>query len=673
MEVGGLTQFQSRVQTMPKEIEKSLSRQISKFMWTDQTPMVNREIMSSRIDFGGKKVMDMEARNEAIELMKMRAYLSHGQDRPRWAYLADILIARNLPKDQEKIPMELRQNIYLQTWTTKTSASSRLPQSLRAMLKVAKKYNVDFNPPALTQDAKSQLQVWYHKGLDVEKRPQNNSKWAKCQRNNHNIYTVGDMTAYVTTALPHRHNGRRNCACYPCKAARELKCEHPHKCREAARAFLDAIHRKWDPRSDDQASTMRLTQDQLEQNMNANLKRDKIFFDPMIPTCAKIDDEFRVFVNPENLRNEPPLRGGRAGMQNRAETVVIYGIQGDKSIEDAPGYGSIWFSHDSPRNTRYRCSKTSPQLQDIEAEGILRLLREAPKNVDLHILLRSENLIRTLTKNLPKLEERGWIGIPNRQVLQSVVRELRKRTGYTALQCINDADNSTRVRRARDLAEDTSIRAENDEIPLTASPEFAVNGLRLKTATQSLLYEGIMETKHQEIRRPTLINLDITRHAVKEHFTGSFPSDSEIWKSIRSKNFSQKARAFLWKAMHNAYRIGSYWRHIPNYEQRQDCHVCGTEDNMSHILTECRASGQEVIWQLTEELWKKRGLPWSKPTLGMILGCGLASFRATDRRKKILHGANRLFAILVSESAHLAWKISRTFKVEHDSNPDKIR
>lgn len=64
------------------------------------------------------------------------------------------------------------------------------------------------------------------------------------------------------------------------------------------------------------------------------------------------------------------------------------------------------------------------------------------------------------------------------------------------------------------------------------------------------------------------MNLDITRYAIEAR-NGVLPSDVRIWKSITNKNISKNISADLWKAMHNAYKIGDYWMHIPNDEHRE--------------------------------------------------------------------------------------------------------
>ena len=93
---------------------------------------------------------------------------------------------------------------------------------------------------------------------------------------------------------------------------------------------------------------------------------------------------------------------------------------------------------------------------------------------------------------------------------------------------------------------------------------------------------------------------------------------------------------------------------------------------MEHILTECKASGQDVIWSLAEELWALRGLPWIKPRFGTILGCGLADFRTVENENSRLVGANRLYAILLSESAHQIWRTRCKWKISDEASLEKI-
>jgi len=53
------------------------------------------------------------------------------------------------------------------------------------------------------------------------------------------------------------------------------------------------------------------------------------------------------------------------------------------------------------------------------------------------------------------------------------------------------------------------------------------------------------------------------------------------------------------------------------------------------------------------------------------LGCGLAAYQSEEGNHK-LTGANRLYAILISESAHLIWRIRCKWKISDGAEPDKI-
>ncbi|KAJ7801831.1 hypothetical protein B0H14DRAFT_2300110, partial [Mycena olivaceomarginata] len=76
---------------------------------------------------------------------------------------------------------------------------------------------------------------------------------------------------------------------------------------------------------------------------------------------------------------------------------------------------------------------------------------------------------------------------------------------------------------------------------------------------------------------------------------------------------------------------------------------------MEHALLDCNAAGHEIIWNLCSERWEKRFIMMPDTSIGLILGYGLTEFK--DIKGKRLPEANRLFKIVVSESAFLIWKI----------------
>jgi hypothetical protein len=124
-------------------------------------------------------------------------------------------------------------------------------------------------------------------------------------------------------------------------------------------------------------------------------------------------------------------------------------------------------------------------------------------------------------------------------------------------------------------------------------------------------------------------------------------------------------RAFLWKCTHNAYKIGNFWDKIPEHEHYSLCPVCKVEKSMEHILLQCTIPGQQVIWNLARQLWELKKKRWPRISYGTILGCSLA--KMTDNVYK--RGDNRLFHILVSESAHLIWKLRCERRITHNDSP----
>jgi ribonuclease HI len=70
---------------------------------------------------------------------------------------------------------------------------------------------------------------------------------------------------------------------------------------------------------------------------------------------------------------------------------------------------------------------------------------------------------------------------------------------------------------------------------------------------------------------------------------------------------------------------------------------------MEHILTECREPGQKEVWDLATQMWQKKTGQNMKPTFGQILAGGATKFKDP--------GEKRLYKILITESAHLIWKL----------------
>lgn len=128
-----------------------------------------------------------------------------------------------------------------------------------------------------------------------------------------------------------------------------------------------------------------------------------------------------------------------------------------------------------------------------------------------------------------------------------------------------------------------------------------------------------------------------------------------LWKSIRHKNMKKNIRDFWWKACHDALRIGTFWEKLDGYEQRLLCSHCGVTESLEHILVDCEAPGQSILWNELNQVAKEKGLPNYPITYGSILGSPAASLKHTTGKNTPV--TDRFYNIVIPETAHLIWKL----------------
>jgi len=122
MIVGGFTQYLMQVQQMPKKIEKQLQKIAHTFIWSDKKSPVKEDMLLAPNNIGGQGLLDIQARNEAIQLMWLKSYLNLGPSHVPWADYADAIMMMNIPKTEKNIKPEMPKNIFLQTWKTYTGS-----------------------------------------------------------------------------------------------------------------------------------------------------------------------------------------------------------------------------------------------------------------------------------------------------------------------------------------------------------------------------------------------------------------------------------------------------------------------------------------------------------------------------------------------------------------------
>jgi hypothetical protein len=86
------------------------------------------------------------------------------------------------------------------------------------------------------------------------------------------------------------------------------------------------------------------------------------------------------------------------------------------------------------------------------------------------------------------------------------------------------------------------------------------------------------------------------------------------------------------------------------------CTTCGVHESMEHILTQCGMPGQKEVWDLASNMWRLKTGKAMSPTIGQIMAGG-----ATKHSNP---GTTRLYKILITESAHLIWRLRNERRIQ---------
>ncbi|KAJ7089041.1 hypothetical protein C8R43DRAFT_908634 [Mycena crocata] len=241
-------------------------------------------------------------------------------------------------------------------------------------------------------------------------------------------------------------------------------------------------------------------------------------------------------------------------------------------------------------------------LASAEIVAALHASREYTPDTEIRLESGRNTVIRAVSKNLPVWEDKGWTGVPNKHATRALVGALRLRTAKTTIAVVKESEGT---KEAVTLAHHALERARGNSghsfVDTQVEPRVQIGGAKLSTLTQASAYRAIKDLRNQAHRKETDMNINIIQNAIKMTYKKT-PTVAAIWKSIRHPDISRQIRNFLWKVIHGANRVGKYWRHIPELEDRENCSQCGVEESIQHILFECESPGQAEVWSLAKEL-----------------------------------------------------------------------
>ncbi|KAF8214141.1 RnaseH-domain-containing protein [Mycena galopus ATCC 62051] len=320
-----------------------------------------------------------------------------------------------------------------------------------------------------------------------------------------------------------------------------------------------------------------------------------------------------------------------------------------------------------------------PSNQIGEIIAIKEAAELAPIDSPLKIISDSKYAIEGLTKYLQNWQDEGFHTVANGDVFALTVAKIRERRAPTELKWVKGHSGNTGNEAADVLAGEGSRKATHDEINTEALAPLVLSGAKLQAMTQSKAYKIIRKiemekpTTHALLKRPaTKRNMKLAKEAATT--TEGNPPARKIWRATRDKEISRSIRFFLWMLIHDGYKVGKFWSHIPgfrdghgfftgflrvlcNHDHWGECPTChNTWETMEHILTECAEPGQNEIWDLASDMWRLKTGKELRPSIGQIMAAGATKVGNV--------GEKRLYKILVTESAHLIWRIRNERRIQ---------
>lgn len=673
LEVGGRSQFLAKAQGMPKEVEERITRMIADFMWNgDKHPRIARDTLYASIEEGGLNVLNVVARNEAIDLMRLSDYLNMSMERPRWALVADAILAKAVASSAKGTEPKARLNSFLQKWEISTRYAAKLPPDLRRMVIVAKKYGVRCDVCVAKKNLKNAMPVWYHLGMESGRTIVKTIAGA-CLRERHGVRTVAQCAEVAERLRPENvaHVGARDCECGECVWDRTVRgCENPHKCATAAERHLEKLKPKWSLSQLEVSDGLSLTKSRIAANRVARAEKGRIVFDPTVAQDEPLAAVFRVFTDPARDTFMVAARPPRP-FTVPDEEVEVYtdGSCSSNGSATARAGSGAWFGADDERNEGVRVPYDEQTNQTAEIYAVVLAERKVPPYVPLHIVSDSKYVVDGMTLHLKKWENRGWIGVANAAPFAEAAAALRGRSVQTTFRWVKGHSNILGNEGADKLA------AAGAELPRQFRPthlpqfKFMRDGAAVQSLSQSLAYKGVKRAMRKEQRKPTASNLAEITEAIWEA-CGEAPRSEMVWRALRKDPVSRPIRDFLWKSIHGAQRIGKYWLHIPNYEERAKCRKCNVVEDMRHILTTCCVPGRTLIWRIAQAILAKKGVRMPGVSLGLALGTHL--FTAIKEDGTVDRGATRAARLILTEAVHAIWVLRCERVIGWSDEPERV-
>jgi ribonuclease HI/exonuclease III len=669
MVAGGKSQYLTRVQGMPKEVTKRLVKMISEFM--KSSTKIALETLYQPIERGGIGLLDVESRNQAIEAMWMRDFMKFGDDRPIWAFLYDRELERADANPKDLYP---KSNMFLQSWNavTQGARANLIPTALRRMIKAAQAMEVNLEAIRIETEIQHMMPAWLHPA--VPKRTYH-SRRDECLVTVHGVTTVWDLTVAARrlqrsgSAIQNQHKPNSRCTCRDCQRDRGNECDDPHRCAMAADKILSKIYPRLNPRQLHRQDDLSLTPVRLEKNRQslANME-GTVLFDPSTTVKDSLDECFRVFVGPSNLEAEPACRVSRPArglnLADERVTVTIESTCHNEGRPDAECVGGAWCEEDETLSIHVRARNQNSTRLSAELTVLITALQRM--DTARPITIRSSNrlTIEGPTRHLKKWEDRGWVGVPDRELWKALVYELRRKSAQVGFEWIRNRKADERAGKAKRLAEAGIDDPNNERVPTAVPTNWEVRGAKLSGLKQKTAYLHLIEKRVRAPTKTRVRNMSRALAALSESEQLVSRNEANVWSDMWHKSVRKPIAQFFYALMNGTQKVGRFWLNIEGWEDYAKCKLCGADiEDMEHILIKCKSAHRRITWELCRKTWPEKNETWPAITMGTVLGCNSITLKPDvpteqepePRDDEKARGRSQLMRETIREAAHLVW------------------